>query len=350
MSGPVVTVPNPSSPRPLVDLKNVRKTFEHRGSRAPIVAVDGVSLEIERGESVGIVGESGSGKTTLARCLVRLTEPTSGSVTFDGVDITAMTDQRLRQIRKRFQIVFQDPYDSLDPRWTARRTIEEPLILLGGMTAEQRRERVRELLSLVRLGDRFLDRYPHHLSGGQQQRVGIARALATNPDLVVLDEPTSALDALVRIEILELLNALRERLRLTYVYISHDIGSVRLVCDRIAVMYLGKIVEDGSARAVIADPQHPYTRALMSAVLEPHPGGRSTRSRLPGEPPSLLGRTTGCPLHTRCPIALAECALVDQELLESEPGHRVACMRITRGDAIDWPTGWLARSPTEGET
>jgi oligopeptide/dipeptide ABC transporter ATP-binding protein len=199
----------------------------------------------------------------------------------------------------------------------------------------------------VRLGDRFLDRYPHQLSGGQQQRVGIARALATNPELVVLDEPTSSLDALVRVEILELLNTLRGELNLTYVYISHDIGSVRLVCDRIAVMYLGKVVEDGPSQKVISNPEHPYTRALMSAVLEPHPGGRAIRSRLGGEPPSSLEPPSGCPLHARCPIAVTACATTEQELVEREPGHRVACMRVTRGDAIEWPQGWIFQSNRE---
>jgi oligopeptide/dipeptide ABC transporter ATP-binding protein len=329
---------------PLVDMNDVRKTFTHRG-RSPIVAVDRVTISLGRGESLGIVGESGSGKTTLARCLVRLVEPTDGQIRFDGIDISRLSDKKLRSVRRRFQIVFQDPYDSLDPRWTVRRTLEEPLVLLGQLDARARKARVSELLSLVRLGDRFADRYPHQLSGGQQQRVGIARALASDPELIVLDEPTSALDALVRVEILDLLNSLRQRLGLTYMYISHDIGSVRQVCDRVAVMYLGRIVEDGPTEAIVGAPRHPYTKALMSAVLQPHPGGRTTRARLSGEPPSLLTERRGCPLYARCPIGLPECASTDQQLIEIAPGHRIACAPLSRGDEVEWPSDWSSSQP-----
>jgi oligopeptide/dipeptide ABC transporter ATP-binding protein len=286
------------------------------------------------------VGESGSGKTTLARCLVRLINPTSGRVQFQGTDVTSASGAELRRLRQGFQIIFQDPYDALDPRWRINRSIEEPLRLLTNLRPTERHERVQELLTLVRLGSKLGERYPHQLSGGQQQRAGIARALATSPSLVVLDEPTSALDALVRVQILELLNALRRELHLTYVYISHDIGSVRRVCDRIAVMYLGRIVEDGPTQKVISDPQHPYTKALMSAVLEPRMDTRRTRNRLEGEIPSATRMPSGCVLHTRCPVAVEDCAVTEQRLIEVHTGHRVACSRVTRGDEIEWPSGW----------
>jgi oligopeptide/dipeptide ABC transporter ATP-binding protein len=332
---------------PLVSVVDLRKTFAVRGHRAPLVAVDDVTLSIARGESLGIVGESGSGKTTLARCLLRLVDATSGKVFFDGLDLSQASSVQLRRLRRRFQVVFQDPYDSLDPRWTVSRIVEEPLQVLTEMSQGERRSRVRELLSLARLGDQFLGRYPHQLSGGQAQRVGIARAIATNPDLVVLDEPTSALDALVRIEILDLLNSLRARLNLTYLYISHDIGSVRRVCDRIAVMYLGTIVEQGPAAAVVADPVHPYTRALMSAVLESRPAERQTRRRLRGELPSPLDPPSGCRFHTRCPIAVPACAETEQRLTPIGPNHLLACSRITSGERIEWPDGWEKPGPTD---
>jgi peptide/nickel transport system ATP-binding protein len=323
----------------LIEAVEIKKEFpQQRG--AAIVAVDDVTLSVRRGESLGIVGESGSGKTTLARCIVRLIDPTSGRVQIQGADITNTSGADLRRLRRGFQMIFQDPYDSLDPRWRIDRSIEEPLKLLTDLRPTERRVRVQELLSLVRLGPRFGERYPHQLSGGQQQRAGIARALATSPSLVVLDEPTSALDALVKVEILELLNALRRELQLTYVYISHDIGSVRQVCDRIAVMYLGRIVEDGPTQQIVSDPQHPYTKALMSAVLEPRVDARPARNRLEGEIPSATRLPSGCVLHTRCPVAVEDCATTEQRLIDVQPGHRVACSRVTRGDEIEWPSGW----------
>jgi oligopeptide/dipeptide ABC transporter ATP-binding protein len=334
---------------PLVSAVEVRKAYQFR-ARQRLVAVDKVSLTIAKGESLGVVGESGSGKTTLARCLIRLIEATSGQILFDGTDLAHASSAQLRRLRRRFQIVFQDPYDSLNPRWKASQTLEEPLKLLTGMSPTERRQRVGELLSLVRLDDRFRDRYPHQLSGGQQQRVGIARALATNPDLVVLDEPTSALDALVRIEILDLLNALRERLNLTYLYISHDIESVRRVCTRIAVMYLGQVVESGPAATVISNPVHPYTRALMSAVLGARTEVRRSRRRLEGELPSPLNPPSGCRFHTRCPIAVPTCSQTEQRLNRSgtgsprglRPHHRGGGDRLAR--RVGWGRGVGRRS------
>lgn len=324
----------------LIEAVAVRKEFSHRRSGATIVAVNDVTLSVGHGQSLGIVGESGSGKTTLARCLLRLIEPTTGQVLIRGTDVTSASTAQLRRLRQQVQMVFQDPYDALDPRWRVDQVVEEPLLLLTKMRPSERKRRVRELLGLVRLSNRLGERYPHQLSGGQQQRVGIARALATSPSLVVLDEPTSALDALVRIEILDLLNTLRHELKLSYIYISHDISSVRRVCDRIAVMYLGRIVEDGATADVITAPRHPYTKALMSGVLEPSVQGRPNRSRLKGEPTSASKLPSGCVLHTRCPIAVEDCSVTDQHLVEVSTGHRVACSRISRGDEIEWPSGW----------
>jgi len=329
-----------SGDRPLVAGFDIRKEFSGRGRRDRITAVDGVTIHIRAGESLGVVGESGSGKTTLARCLILLTSPTSGSIVFEDRELTGLTRGELRPFRRRFQMVFQDPYDSLNPRWTVERSIEEPLLIDAGLTPPDRRERVSELLGLVQLDDRFRRRYPHQLSGGQQQRVGIARALATNPKLLVLDEPTSALDALVRVEILRLLNDLRAELGLTYLYISHDLGSVRTVCDRISVMYLGRIVEEAPTEAIFSDPQHPYTRTLMSSVLAADLDTGRARVKLAGEAPSPSALPPGCHLHPRCPIAIQRCASVEQDLEEVAKHHRVACMRLSGSDVVDWPPGW----------
>ena len=261
----------------LLELSNVSKTF--RKHQTEIRAVDGVSLTLNKGESLGIVGESGSGKTTLARCIMALTKPTGGSILFDGLALNQLSGRSLRSIRPRMQMVFQDPYDSLNPRWKAGHIIEEPLILKGESRSD-RRARVVELLSLVRLGEGLIDRYPHQLSGGQRQRVGIARAVATSPELVVLDEPTTALDWITRVDILTLLNDLRSTLGLTYVYISHDISAVGQVSDRIAVMHLGQIVELAPTQRVLSDPQHAYTRALLSAVLRPGLPDRESTMRV----------------------------------------------------------------------
>ena len=321
----------------LVEVENLVKQFGHRRSGTLVRAVDGVSLGVARGAALGLVGESGSGKTTMGRCVLGLIPPTSGRVQFGDVDLATLKGRRLRQFRRHMQMVFQNPYDSLNPRWRIRDILEEPLILSGDMAKADRHARIRDLLGRVRLDESFLERFPHQLSGGQQQRVGIARALATSPDLVVLDEPTSALDTVTRAEILDLLDRLRGDLGLTYIFISHDLSAVRRVCDSIAVMYLGRIVEEARTPRLFDSPRHPYTRSLLSSLLEPRIDGRRQRIRLRGDPPSSMERTAGCPLHTRCPVALPACARESQALADIEPDQRVACMRVSRREPIDWP-------------
>lgn len=339
-------LPTPRSEQPdgaassLLVVEGLVKVFRHRRSRELVRAVDGVSLRLSRGAALGLVGESGSGKTTVGRCIIGLIPVTSGSVLFEDIDLGELTPRQLKSFRPRAQMVFQNAYDSLNPRWRIKDILEEPLVLTSDMAAGNRARRVEELLHLVRLDGRFLERYPHQLSGGQQQRIGIARALATNPDLVVLDEPTSALDMITRSEILDLLDSLRRKLGLTYVFISHDLSAIRRICGSIAVMYLGRIVEEAAADRLFAQPQHPYTRALLSAVLRPLVGGRTIRARLQGEPSSALNLPSGCRLHPRCPISTRECAAIDQSLQEIAPDHRIACMRLFRKDAVEWPEGW----------
>jgi oligopeptide/dipeptide ABC transporter ATP-binding protein len=332
-------------PQPVLEARGLTKVFRHRGSRDAVTALDDVTLVLGKGESIGLVGESGSGKTTLGRCLVRLIEPTAGQVLLDGRDVTKISGAELRRLRRQVQMVFQDSYDSLNPRWRVRDLIAEPLVLHEQMSGEERLERVSHLLKLVNLDDRYLGRYPHQLSGGQQQRVGVARALATEPRVLVLDEPTSAADWLTRRAILDLLKELRYRLGLVYIFISHDLGAVRSVCDRIAVMYLGRIVEEAPTTSLFTSPQHPYTRALLSAVLDPTGGRRRLRVRLAGEPPSPIDPPSGCPLHPRCPIALTQCAELPQDLTPIAPGHHVACWRVHRDEAISWPHDWQQTLP-----
>ena len=342
---PNAALPDAADAR-LVVVKDLVKEFRHRSSRESMRAVDGVSLHLDRGETLGLVGESGSGKTTTGRCILGLIPVTGGTLHIDGVELAELSRRQLLLFRKKMQMVFQNPYDSLSPRWRIKSIIEEPLILQTDMDKSVRQRRISELLELVRLDRDVLSRYPHQLSGGQQQRVGIARALATNPELVVLDEPTSALDTITRTEILDLLNSLRRELRLSYLFISHDLSAVRRVCDRIAVMYLGKIVEEAETETLFGDPQHPYTRALLSAVLKPRIGGRGKRARLHGEPPSPIDPPSGCRFHPRCPISAAACAATDQTLELTGPGHSIACSRLTGGEHVEWPAGWHEMSAT----
>jgi peptide/nickel transport system ATP-binding protein len=298
------------------------------GRRGEVHAVDGVSFEIARGGTLGLVGESGCGKSTLARLVTRLLEPTAGRVVYDGRDITHSKTRALRPLRREMQIVFQDPYSSLNPRRTVGAIVAEPLRVQGVGTRDERRARVRELLEVVGLNPEHYNRYPHEFSGGQRQRIGIARALITMPKLVVADEPVSALDVSIQAQILNLLAELQEELGLTYLFIAHDLNVVRHVSDRIAVMYLGKIVELSPADELHARPVHPYTEALLSAVPTVETSARERvrhRVVLRGDPPSPIAPPSGCRFHTRCRYATEICSAVEPPLVDHGGGHLAAC-------------------------
>ena len=287
-------------------------------------AVDGVSLRVAAGETLGLVGESGCGKSTLARCVLRLIEPTRGRVLLDEEDLTALPEEALRRRRRDIQMVFQDPTASLNPRLSVAATVDEPLALHTPLAGAGRRERVDEVLEEVGLGAGLRDRYPHQLSGGQRQRVNIARAIATHPRLVVLDEPTSALDVSLRARVILLLAELKRRMGMAYLFISHDLSTVRYLCDRVAVMYLGVLVEEAPAAELFDHPAHPYTRALLSCIPVPDPDVAPERLRLSGEVPSPIDIPGGCRLRGRCPLAQPVCA-EPVPLREIAPGHTVAC-------------------------
>ena len=308
------------------------------GRRQTVKAINDVSFHIDRGETLALVGESCSGKTTVGRCILRLIEPTEGRITFAGAQVDTMSANQLRALRPRVQMVFQEPYDSLNPRMRIRKIVEEPILLGGDMTPAQRHDRVAEVLEMVRLGADSMDKYPHQFSAGEQQRIGIARAISTEPELVVLDEPTSALDVSVRAEILDLLTDLQEDLALSYLLISHDLTAVRRVCHRVAIMYLGKIVERGNADELFEQPLHPYSRALLSSVLYPDPSEQLSRFLLSGEIPSPIDLPPGCHLHGRCPWAVDTCNDAYPDAEELLPGRHVACFRAREMNALNGGT------------
>ena len=320
----------------LVRVENLKKHFPIRRGFliqrqvGAIKAVDGVSFDIYRGETLGLVGESGCGKTTTGRTMLQLYRPTSGTVYFEGENLVDMKGERLRHQRRKMQVIFQDPYASLNPRMTVGRIIREPLEVHNVGSVKERQDRVQELLRLVGLNPHFVSRYPHEFSGGQRQRIGVARALALNPSFIVCDEPISAFDVSIQAQVVNLLEDLQADLGLTYLFIAHDLSMVRHISSRVAVMYLGKIVELTDRNTLYSDPQHPYTEALLSAVPIPDPEVDEKRERiiLEGEVPSPANPPVGCNFNTRCPKVMPVCHEVDPEFKEIEPGHWCACHLI----------------------
>jgi len=304
----------------------VRKLFRTIGH---VRAVDGVNLTINRNETVALVGESGSGKTTFGRSLLGLVRPTSGRILFDGTDIASMSEKELRRVRRRMGIVFQDPYASLNPTFTVYRIVEEPLVVNKIGTKEERREMVMRALEEVKLTppELFASKYPHMLSGGQRQRVAIARAIITRPSFVVADEPVSMLDASIRVEILLLFKEIQKRYGVSFLYITHDLATAKYFSDRIAIMYAGKIVEEGPTKAVLSEPLHPYTQALIEAIPDPDPMNRfKMREVVPGSPPDLIAPPSGCRFHPRCPYFMkGKCEVREPPLYDLGNGRRVAC-------------------------
>jgi len=325
----------------LLEVRNLVKHFPIRGSTAVVRAVNGVSFDVGVGQTLGLIGESGSGKTTVGRCLLKLIEPTRGDIVFDGQSIGGMSQDQFRPLRRRIQMVFQDPFRSLNPRMSVRDTLREPLMLHRIGDRGEQDDRVRELMRRVELDPDDLKRYPHQLSGGQQQRVGIARAIATEPDLIVLDEPTSSLDITIRGRITDLLLNLQAELGLSYVYISHDLTTVEHICHHVAVMYLGSVVEIGTKEQVFNAPEHPYSKALLSSALVPDPSVHKAPYLLTGEIPSPINLPSGCPLHTRCPEAVAVCAQRVPPLVDVGSGHLAACI---------WARPANAAGPSEAAT
>jgi len=325
---------------PLVDVRGLKMHFPitegivARRKVGQVKAVDGVDLTIRCGETLGLVGESGCGKTTMGRCILRLETPTAGAILYDGIDIASLDRKALMALRRRIQVIFQDPYSSLNPRQKVGSILAEPMKVHGiEPNTAKRTARVRELLSVCGLNPNFADRYPHEMSGGQRQRVGIARALAVDPEFIVCDEAVSALDVSIQAQIINLLEDLREKFHLTYLFIAHDLSVVRHLCQRVAVMYLGHIVELADCDELFDNPLHPYTRALLSAVPIPDPTVEADRSFQPlaGEVPSPINPPPGCVFHPRCPIAVPKCRSTVPALRELRPGHWVACSEVSSG-------------------
>jgi oligopeptide transport system ATP-binding protein len=316
----------------LVAVRGLVKHFAVEGSDDVVRAVDDVSFEIFRGETLGLVGESGCGKSTVGRCLLRLIEPTAGEIQFEGRDVLSLGKTDLREMRRQMQIVFQDPYASLNPRMKVGDIIAEPLVIHKIGNRKERRERVAELLKKVGLDPDYGKRYSHEFSGGQRQRIGVARTLALNPKLIVADEPVSALDVSVQAQVVNLLQELQKEFGLAYLFISHGLAVVEHISTRVAVMYLGRIVEVATAAELYAQPLHPYTKALLSAIPIPDPKHKRERVVLQGDVPTPINPPSGCRFRTRCPIAIDECARIDPELREVFPGHQVACIRVPGWD------------------
>ena len=316
----------------LLEIKNLRKYFPIRGGVfsqvvGNVKAVEDVSFTIKPGEVVGLVGESGSGKTTAGRTILRLLEPTAGEIIFDGVDVAKLSKSQMREYRKEMQIIFQDPFASLNPRMTVGDIIGEAFQIHNLARGREREERVADLLERVGLSPTHMRRYPHEFSGGQRQRIGIARALAVDPQFIVADEPVSALDVSIQAQVVNLLQDLKEELGLTLLFIAHDLGVVEYISDKVIVMYLGRIMEVAPAKELYANPVHPYTEALLSAVPIPDPSVKRERVILQGDIPSPINPPSGCVFRTRCPLAIDECAKVVPPLEETTPGHFKACIR-----------------------
>jgi oligopeptide/dipeptide ABC transporter ATP-binding protein len=337
---PSAAAARPRTAEPILEVRGLAKHYPAGTSflgrtREWVRAVDGVDLRIHAGETLGLVGESGSGKTTLGRCILRLLEPTAGSIRFLGQDLLALKPRDMRRARRDLQVIFQDPYSSLNPRMRVGEIVGEPILIhrLARDRAE-RQERVARLLETVGLDAGVMTKYPHEFSGGQRQRIGIARALSVQPKLIIADEPVSALDVSVQAQVINLLMDLQARFGIAYLFISHDLRVVEHVSDRVAVMYLGKIVEEAESGALYRAPQHPYTRALLSAIPTSDPISGRKRIVLPGEVPSAVNPPSGCAFHPRCPEAFDRCPQTVPRLLEAAPGHRAACLLAEAGSGV----------------
>lgn len=331
-------IPESAFSQTLVSVQDLVKHFPVEGSDDVVRAVDGVTFQIFAGETLGLVGESGCGKSTVGRCLLRLIEPTSGQVNFQGQNVLSLDKKELRQIRREMQIIFQDPYASLNPRMKIGAIVGEPLVIHNEGTKSERRDRVAYLLRRVGLDPDYMNRYAHEFSGGQRQRIGVARTLALNPKLIVADEPVSALDVSVQAQVVNLLQELQAEFKLTYLFISHGLAVVEHISTRVAVMYLGRIVEIAPAAELYAQPMHPYTQALLSAIPIPDPREKRKRIILQGDVPTPINPPSGCRFRTRCPIAIEDCAHIDPDLREVSSGHAVACIRVP---------GWFEAKSTE---